>query len=151
MTKKIFRTSSMTLGLALLLLGNGMNHAKADFTIKWPEYSNYKNTIIHYSDNKVYEVLLATTPNQEGAQIASGPASGTSHNNINGFGAKNWSFYQQGVINIQVKIGNAWVQPFASLSMTSWKNTGNNSINDVLNNTTITLNSNGTSTITYHN
>jgi hypothetical protein len=145
MTKKIFRISSMTLGLALLLLGNGMNQAKADFTIKWPKYSNYKNTIIHYSDNKVYEVFL------EGTMIADGPASDTSHNNINVIGAKNWSFYQQGVINIQVKIGNAWVQPFASLPMTSWKNTGKNSINDVLNKTTLTLNSNGTITITYPN
>lgn len=145
MTKKIFRISSMTLGLALLLLGNGMNQAKADFTIQWPKGTNYS----------VYEVLLATTPSQEGTQITSGPASGTSHNKISVLGTPLWSSYPQGVMNINVKTdtGNTWIQPspFAPISMTSWKNTGNNSINDVLNKTTITLNSNGTSKITYPN
>jgi len=145
MTKKIFRISNMTLGLALLLLGNGMNHAKADFTIQWPKDNKYI----------VYEAFLAL-PNQNEIRIADGPTSGISHYKVSVLGTKPWSWpsYKQGVIYILVNPGSAGAQTF-NLPMTLWtkaeSNTINDSINDVLNKTTLTLNSNGTFTITYPN
>ncbi len=145
MTKKNFKTSSVALGLALLLVGSGINQAKANLDIQWPNTSDY--------DDKPFEVYVLEEDGGSEKKIFTeghtkqGEVSSDFIHQMGSF--HDWSKYTGGKIQVTVnskeKEGISFYIP-----MSAWNKTGDHQINTILNDTKLVLDGTSyTGTVTY--